>query len=110
MQYRTDTLSNALKIEDFFMTPFRDQSKRPAVIRAQLEANTTPVRLVLRRTKTGSSRKRRKMQKAAKTEKFLSKAEKKLIVHKYLGKVTIHVRNPTSGVAVMIKRAMLCVE
>ncbi|CAM9810471.1 unnamed protein product [Pylaiella littoralis] len=34
----------------------------------------------------GSGRKRRKIQKEAKTAKYLSKNEKKLVVHKYLGK------------------------
>ena len=35
----------------------------------------------------GSGRKRRKVQKEAKAAKYISKNEKKLVVHKYLGKV-----------------------
>ncbi|CAM9265460.1 unnamed protein product, partial [Laminaria digitata] len=34
----------------------------------------------------GSGRKRRKVQKKAKAAKYISKNEKKLVVHKYLGK------------------------
>lgn len=42
---------------------------------------------VFRKTKPGSGRKRRKVQKEAKAAKYISKNEKKLVVHKYLGKV-----------------------